>query len=1109
MDKLTNFLQSLRLDKYAGAFRDAEVEFGDLAELSEDDLKELGLPLGPRRRLLRAVREPEQTSAADTESTVAQAEIASSAERGASFASAERRQLTVMFADLVGSTALAEKLDPEELRLINLAFQDAAKDAVDAFDGYVARYMGDGVLAYFGYPVAHENDAERSVRAGLRLIEAMARNAKLDALAVRIGISTGPVVVGDLIGEGASQESAVVGETPNRAARLQSLAEPNAIIVSEVTQDLIGAAFDFKAHPATTLKGFSESESVYEVLGERVGETRFRSRTFGELSPLVGRDEEMVLLRSRWDRAKSGRGAATLIVGEAGIGKSRLVEETSRYATDDGAGLLRVQCSEYHRNTPFFPLLNAFDAIVNKVAPDPSARAGTLRDIFASQDVHTEFYPFLLCDLLDLRATEPAPANLKQLEPEAKRRQTIAALVALLIYRSQSDGLVCVFEDLHWADPSTLDFLSTFVHQLVGAPILALCSTRPERTVTWADLPQSRVVSLGRLEGDDARRLAASVSTLDEATLTKVADRAGGNPLFVEELALSLADTPRGAFHSDIPTTLQDSLMARLEAIGIGRSVAQSASVLGREFSEAELRAVWDGEPTALSAGVSAMIDAGLLFERHGADGRLTYAFKHALIRDAAYSTLLSDRRRVLHQLAADFLVSLRSNASRVASHEVIAEHLIEAGDVSNALNYWLKAGEAATNASSYRECEAHLTRALGVIDAVGDGRFESQELEILVLLGPALMTQYGYSAENVGRVYARARELSEARPDKPHLTPILNGLRLQYICRHGVGKGREPSEALLLHAEAINDDASRIEGGKALGSTLLWSGADFDTTRDTLTRALTLYEQGPNMDIMRVDSDSGMTCHSFLSILEWATGNLEQSLLHSERALALAQQSNRDFGIGEALSFRAFVLFMHRENEASVEAATEGVGIAEEHDFILWKCLSSLSGGAALVDLGQYAHGLRQLQTARELLENMGYVLWRSLCEAHAGRAHAHLGELDEALNCTSSAASFALKNEELLFLPDVYQITGEVHRRHGDTNCARDAFEQALASALEAKHRMAELRACTGLAVLSIEEGSKRQAIEVLEPVYQSLAKYANNADVRDAKRVLADAH
>jgi class 3 adenylate cyclase len=581
------WLRGLGLERYEPAFRENEIDLRVLPELTADDLKELGVAaIGHRRLLLKAIAD---LAAGTGRAAVENVPAASPANAPAE---AERRQLTVMFCDLVGSTALSARLDPEDLREVIAAYHHAVADVVGSFDGFVAKYMGDGVLVYFGYPRAHEDDAERAVRAGLGVIDAVGRlDVKSVRLLARVGIATGLVVVGDLIGEGSAQEQSVVGETPNLAARLQALAEPGAVVIAASTRRLVGNLFEYLDLGAVEVKGIAAHVAAWQVLRSSDLGSRFEALRGSALSPLVGRDEEIDLLLRRWARAKAGDGQVVLVSGEPGIGKSRLAAELDERLHAEPHIRLRYFCSPYHQDSALYPFIDQLGRTSGFAHDDPPVAKLRKLDALLAGAAPAEEDVALIADLLSLPASERH--SLPNLSPQRKKDRTLQALIRQLEGVARQQPVVMVFEDAHWIDPTSRELLDFTVERVGSLSVLLIVTFRPEFQPPWIGQPQVSMLTLNRLDRRDRTALVAQIAggeALPDAVVAQIVDRTDGVPLFVEELTKSVLES--GVTPLGIPTTLHDSLMARLDRLASVRLVAQIGAAIGREFSYQLLHAV-------------------------------------------------------------------------------------------------------------------------------------------------------------------------------------------------------------------------------------------------------------------------------------------------------------------------------------------------------------------------------------------------------------------------------------------------------------------------------------------------------------------------------------
>jgi class 3 adenylate cyclase len=683
------WLQGLGLERYVPAFRDNEIDWDALPMLSAEDLKDLGVVLGGhRRRLLDAI--------AALGAAVPAASVTAAPRNAPAPAEAERRQLTVMFCDLVGSTALSARLDPEDLREVYAAYHRAVADVVRSLDGFVAKYMGDGVLIYFGYPRAHEDDAERAVRAGLGIIDAVGRlDVKSVELQTHVGIATGLVVVGDLIGEGSAQEQSVVGETPNLAARLQALAEPEAVVIAAGTRRLVGDLFEYRDLGAVEVKGIAAPVPASQVLRPSVVASRFEALRGSSLTRLIGRDEEIDLLLRRWARAKAGDGQVVLVSGEAGLGKSRITAALAERLLTEPHLRVRYFCSPYHQDSALFPFIDQLGRASGFARDDPpAAKLEKLEDLLARAELPNEDVA-LLDDLLSLPGSERHP--LPNLSPQRKKERTLEALIRRLEGLARHQPVVMVFEDAHWIDPTSRELLDLTVDHVRSLPVLLIVTFRPEFQPPWTGQPQVSMVALNRLDRRDRTVLVEQITggkALPDEVVAQIVDRTDGVPLFVEELTKSVLESGLLREETDryvldralppfaIPTTLHDSLMARLDRLASVRLVAQTGAAIGREFPYTLLHAVTRLPEDELQTALGRLVASELVFQR-GTPPDAVYSFKHALVQDAAHGSLLRSSRQQLH---AQIVEALEAHSPELmdSQPELLAQHYAEAGLAEN-----------------------------------------------------------------------------------------------------------------------------------------------------------------------------------------------------------------------------------------------------------------------------------------------------------------------------------------------------------------------------------------------------------------------------------------
>jgi class 3 adenylate cyclase len=761
------WLDGLGLGQYEQAFRDNEIDERVLASLTAEDLKDLGVKLvGHRRRLLDGI------AALGTLAPIVAATAGTY--DAAPRSDAERRQLTVMFCDLVGSTALASRLDPEDMREILGMYHECIADTTGQYDGFVARYMGDGALVYFGYPQGHEDDAERAVRSGLALIEAIHHLQTSEPLQVRIGVATGLVVVGDLVGIGDARDRDIVGETPNLAARLQALAEADTVVIAPATRRLLGDLFEYRDLGAVELKGFAGRVRAYQVLRASAVESRFEALHSAQLTPLVGRVEEIELLLQRWQRAISGDGQVVLLSGEPGIGKSRIGAVLLEKVQTEPHTRLRYFCSPYRTESALYPVISQFEHAARFEREDsPAAKIDKLATLLM-RTAATRDEVALLAELLSLPVTDPDMAA-HRLTPQQKKERTFAAIVRQLEALARQAPLVVLFEDAHWADPSSRELLEKIVELAARLPMLLVITFRSEYTPPWGVSPHVTAVTLNRLAPREATAVVKNISgikALPDAIVREIVERTDGVPLFVEEVtrtvleagldetsaARMLSAVPRLSL--TVPATLQASLLARLDWLGVrAKQIAQIGAAIGREFSYRLLAAVAQRDETDIRTWLRRLSDAGLVALR-GTAADTEYTFKHALLRDAAYSTLLRIQRQRLHERIAQILEE-RFPETIGAQPEILAHHYTEAGNNEKAVDYWILAGKRSAARSAIGEAVVQFEKGLARLQLMHESaERQHKELDLQCHLGSVRLAAYGYGAAQTGAAYDRARDL-------------------------------------------------------------------------------------------------------------------------------------------------------------------------------------------------------------------------------------------------------------------------------------------------------------------------------------------------------------
>src|SRR5262245_31826022 len=852
-------------------------------------------------------------------------------------AEAERRQLTVLFCDLVDSTVLASQLDPEELREVVRAYQDVCAKVIARFEGHIAQYLGDGLLVYFGYPLAHEDDAQRAVRAGLGMVEAIGQlNTHLTQvqgvqLAVRLGVHTGLVVVGN-VGGGTRQEQLALGETPNLAARLQGSAAPNTLVISAATLPLLSGFFTYQSLGTSLLKGLAQPIEVYQVLHESTARSRLDAAGSTGLTPLVGREQEVGLLRERWAQVKEGLGQIVLLSGEAGIGKSRLVQMLKEYvAAEPQAWLIPCQCSPYYRNTALYPMIEVLERVALRFEREesPPHKLRKLEGFLVQYGLPLAEAVPLFAALLSLPlATAYAPLTMA---PEQQKQQTLHAFLTIFLRVAAQQPLLFVMEDLHWVDPSTLELLSLLVDQSPTARILGLLTCRPDFSPAWTGRSHFTQVTLPRLPRRQAAELAGRVAhskTLPAEVLEQVVARTDGVPLFVEELTKMVLESGLLQEREEryeltgslpllaIPTTLHDSLMARLDRLAAVKALAQLGATLGREFPYTLLQAVSLWDEATLGRGLHLLVDAEFLYQQ-GLPPEATYRFKHALIQETAYQSLLRRTRQQYHQRIAQVLEA-RFPERCETQPELLAYHYTEAGLTEPAIGYWQRAGQQASDRSANLEAISHFTTGIELLKSLPETPEHTQQaLSLHIALGAALQMTKGHAAPEVEHVYTQARTLCQQVGETPQHFMVLFGLWRYYVTQSQLHTARELGDTLLRLAHHADDPVLAVFAHYALGSTWWCLGA-LPVAHSHLEEASARYT--PDLrraPVFRMGHDPGVACRFLAAWTLWLLGYPDQALARSHEALALAQELSHPFSLAYARLARAIVSQLRREVQA------------------------------------------------------------------------------------------------------------------------------------------------------------------------------------------------
>ena len=1119
MQQIADWLEKLGLSEYADRFAENGISVAALPHVTDQDFKDIGVLLGHRRILLAAIGELAGAPTATPEPAVETKPKPQEA--------AERRQVTVMFSDLVGSTALSARMDPEDLREVISAYQKCVAETVARFGGFVAKYMGDGVLVYFGYPQAHEDDAERAVRAGLELVAAVGGLQTHAPLQTRVGIATGLVVVGDLIGSGASQEQAIVGETPNLAARLQSIAEPNTVIIAENTRKLVGNLFEIRDLGAQDLKGIVAPTRAWAALRPSSVESRFEALHASGLTELVGREEELEILLRRWSKAKSGEGQVVLLSGEPGIGKSRLTAALLEAVAAEPQIRLRYFCSSQHTDSALYPIMSQVERAAGFAHDDPAQAKLDKLDVLLSRSLTPRQDTALLAEMLSLPNDRRYPAL--ELTAQQRRQKTLEALTAQLEALSRSSPVLMIFEDVHWIDPTSLEVLGRTVDRLRTLGVLLVITYRPEFEPPWIGRPYVTALSLNRL---GERQIAALIEwvtgnkSLPESIRHDIIERTDGIPLFVEEMTKAvleaqgegtgvsaLATMPSPSV--GLPASLHASLMARLDRLGPAKEVAQIGAVLGREFSHALLAAVARKSEKALQSALDRLFVAGLLF-RQGVPPHASYLFKHALVQDAAYGTLLREPRRALH---ARIVETLENQFAEITESrpELLARHSTEAGLIEKAVGLWGEAGLRSLERSSLVEAAEQLTQALTLIAKLpASPALRRQEIKLQVALITPFIHVKGYAAPETKAAVERARLLIEQAealgepPEDPLLWfSVLNGFWLaNYVAGNGDAICEIANQFLAL-AEKQGAVAPLVLGHRMMGTSLLHVGC-LTEARAHLDRAIALYDPAAHRPLAtRFGQDVLVITLLRRSMALWTLGYPDTAVADTEHALRDARE------IGHAATLLvAFIAPIWTYPNCGNYAAANGpinelVALAEEKDASYWKVFGMLAQASLLVLTGEAVEAVPMLTSGLAALRSMGATLHLPWYLLSLTRAYGELGLFDSAWRCTGEAMTTVETTKERWLEAEVYRTGGEIAlvSPNPDAAKAEAYFERALAIARQQQAKSWELRAAMSLARLWRDQGKVQQARQLLAPVYGWFTEGFNTRDLKDAKALLEE--
>ena len=1064
MQQIAEWLEKLGMSEYAQRFAENDIDFAILGDLTDQDLEKIGVAsLGHRRKLLRAIADLKVVE--KSEPDVAVAAVAPAGPRPQD--SAERRQVTVMFSDLVGSTALSARMDPEDLREVISAYQKCVAQTVRRFGGFVAKYMGDGVLIYFGYPQAHEDDAERAVRAGLELVAAVSGLKTHAPLQTRVGIATGLVVVGDMIGSGEAQERGIVGETPNLAARLQGIAEPNAVVIAESTRRLVGNLFELEDFGAKNLKGIEGPVRAWVALRPSSVESRFEALHASGVTELVGREEELELLLRRWSKAKTGEGQLVLLSGEPGIGKSRLTAALLEHLAGEPHTRLRYFCSPQHTDSTLYPIISQMQRAAGLAYDDTTQAKLDKLDTVLAQTFTPGQDAALFAEMLSLPNDGRYPVL--ELAPPQRRQRTLEALTKQIEALSREKPVLMILEDVHWIDPTSLEAFGRAIDRITTLAGLLIITYRPEFEPPWIGRPQVTALTVNRLGQREIAAMIDGVSgnkPLPPSIRQDIIERTDGIPLFVEEITKAVLEaggqeaTERAVAAipslSAVPASLHASLMARLDRLGAAKEVAQTGAVIGREFSHALLAAVARKPEGELETALDRLVEAGLLFQQ-GEPPHATYLFKHALVQDAAYGILLRERRRALHARTAE---TLESQFVEIAENrpELLARHYTEAGLIEKAAGFWGKAGQRSVERSALVEAVAQFTRALDQIETLpSTPALRREQIGLQAALITPLVHVKGYTVPETKAAIEQARlliEQAEALGEPPEdpllLFSVLYGVFISSVGAFDGDVLRDVTAHILELAERQAASFPRVIGHNFVAFSSMLSGELADA-RAHFDQAIALYDPDVHRHLgTRFGEDQNVPSLTYRGWALWLLGYPEAALRDTDSALKNAREIGQAATLMWALQWPAVPLILCGHYSRASAQLQELGALAEKRDAPFWTIFRTLTQGFLFAVAGRPSNAVEMITSGIAALRATGYTHTIPWWLSHLAVAHVDLDQLDDAQHCIGEALDAIEKTKERWCEAEAYRLAGGIALKAAqpDVEKAQAYFDRALAS-------------------------------------------------------------
>lgn len=1124
-NRVSAWLEGLGLDRYRELFEQNAITWDVLPELSDGDLVSMGVLLGHRKQLLRAMAQVSQRGEGDTASTSALPAAKEATSSSSSRDQAERRQLTVMFCDLVGSTALAQRLDPEDAQAAIRRFLDTCSEAIGRFNGYIAKYMGDGLLVYFGYPQAHEHDAERAVHAGLavlQVVKTLPRDSVAHeefAIAARIGIATGHVIVGELMGQDTAKERSVFGETPNLASRLQGLAAPNQLLVDSTTKRLVGDEFEFADQGMVSLKGFAIPAQVWQVLGSKPSASRFESYRSRRLTNFIGREHETALVLGRWREAVDGEGQVVLLCGEAGIGKSRQVRYLRDRLGEDHYESIQLQCSPHHTNTALYPVITYLRKAAGLTDEDnASTQLHKLDTLMADSEPNDRVMVVLLADLLSIRGDEQD--QLLNVSPDKRKDMTLEALVQYLHRLADRSPVLLIVEDAHWLDPTTLDLMTRIIDRIRQMRVLLLITFRPDFRPVWAEYSHVTFLTLSRLPRRQSAELIATMTrgkVLPQEVQQAILAKTDGVPLYIEELTENLLETGMLAEGTDsftlkaplremvIPDSLQALLMERVDRLGPVKEIVQIGAAIGREFTYELLRAAVHVTDAQLNSALDVFVASGLILQE-GERSLSRYRFKHMLVQEAAYNTLPKKTRRLLHARIAKTLEEKFADRVQLEP-EFLAYHFEQAGLTRSAITYWRLAARRDVDQSANVEALNHFHSALTLLkDLPADTERDALELELLIARGAPMVTVKGYASPEIEHNYLRARELSRENSYSEHHFLAVWGLWVFHLVRGPLATACDLAEHLLFLAKHEQNPDLLIRAHESIGSTYSFLGR-FDEAKAHLLAAKSLYDPARHRpQALPYAQDPGITARIMLARTLWILGEVDQVEALSQEAIGMARELEHPFTLAFTLGAVCWISSTLRDADRTLGFADEAVAISAKYSFEVGLAWAMSSQGWALFEKGR-EEGLTKLVNGLSATQAAGASLNNTYTLALLAELYLREKRIEEGLGAIQEAQKVALIQGEGFWQAELLRLKGELllEQAEPSVSAAERCFAEAVKMAQEQHAKMLELRAATSLARFLRKLNRPDAAKLVLHSVCSRFREQGANPDLIEAQTIL----